>query len=556
MKKRVFSWILAAVLVMGCVPARAAQVLTVRLPDYERDSFVLDETADYTLLPVEEQSGDFVGYVDPSGQLVFRVDAQDGRLYHEGFAAVKQNGLYGYLDKAGNLVIPCRYTWAGDFSGGRAVVAKADGRWAVIDQSGQELVTRDYINDFSEGYAWFRENGKYGFLNAAGEVVVSAQYDLAGDFSEGRAWVGKASGSGYRYGFIDTAGTLVIPMNYDYAGYRVFFSEGLAQVTQKVNGKLLSGYIDKSGKTVISITHTPTENEKDDRACEVSGGVAVVRDGAEYSLWNAQGTLLSALDADAVYGPQRGWITVVKGSQAGALRVEGGFLQATVPNQYTYCGDGVGDYLVVEKEGLLGVVNAAGWELVPCKYEDVVLLPGGLILVDTFGGQKQGRFSIYNSAMMPIEPTAMAYANTVAVEVDGKPVTFQMYALKNSDGYESNFVRVRDVAQTLSGTDAHFEVIWAYGSIWLYDGWTYTPVGGEMSPPPFSGDRPYTVVASQTKLNGEEANLGAILLKDDAGGGYTYIKLRDLGKALGFNVDWSAERGIYIETDKPYEEEA
>ncbi len=556
MKKKLFSLFLALVLAAGCVPARAAaQVLTVRLPDYERDAFVLDVSADYTLLPVENQDGDFVGYVAPSGTLALDVNAQDGRLFHEGLAAVKQNGLYGYLDKTGKVVIPCRYAWAGDFSGGRAVVSQGDGRWTVIDQSGQELVTKDYINDFSEGLAWFKEGGKYGFLNTSGTVVVPAQYDLAGDFSEGRAWVGKAGGTGYRYGFIDPTGALVIPMNYDYAGYRVFFSEGLAQVTQRVGDKLLSGYIDKSGKTVIPITHTPTVNEKDDRAYEVSGGVALVQDGVAYSLWNAQGELLSTLDADRAYGPQRGWITVVKGNLTGALRVSGGVLQATVPTQYTYCGDGVDDRLVVEQEGQLGVANAAGALVVPCKYEDVVLLPGGLILVDTFGGQKQGRFSIYNSAMMPIESPAMAYSSTQTVEVDGKPVTFRMYALKNSDGYETNFVRVRDVAQVLSGTAARFEVIWAYGAIWLYDGWGYTPVGGEMSPPPFSGDRPYTPVVSQTRLNGEKANLGAILLQDDAGGGYTYIKLRDLGKALDFNVAWSADRGIYIETDKPYEEE-
>lgn len=553
MKKRVLSWLLAAVLVAGCLPARAAQVLTIRLPDYERDSYVLDEKADYSLLPVEDQNGTFLGYVDPSGQLALSVSAQDGRLFHEGLAAVRQDGLYGYMDREGNVTIPCRYVWAGDFSGGRAVVSKADGQWAVIDPTGRELASKPYINDFSEGYAWFEEGGKYGFLDANGNVAVPAVYDLVGDFSEGLAWAGKADGNGYRYGFINPAGTLVIPMNYDYAGYRVFFSEGLAQVTQLVNGKLLSGYIDKSGNTVISITHTPTVNTSDDRAYGVSGGVALVRDGADFSLWNTQGEMLSTLDADMAYGPERGWITIVKGNQAGAVQVSGGYLQATIPTQYTYCGGAVEGCVVVERDGLMGVAASSGL-VVPCKYEDVVLLPGGLILVDTFGGQRQGRFTLYNTAMMPIEPTAMAYSSTQSVELDGKPVTFQMYALKNSDGYESNFVRVRDVAQALSGTDAHFEVIWAYGSIWLYGGWAYTPVGGEMTPPPFSGDRPYTPVASQVRLNGEEADLAAILLRDDAGGGYTYIRLRDLGQALGFNVGWSAERGVYIETDKPYQE--
>ena len=38
------------------------------------------------------------------------------------------------------------------------------------------------------------------------------------------------------------------------------------------------------------------------------------------------------------------------------------------------------------------------------------------------------------------------------------------------------------------------------------------------------------------------------MLKDDQGGAYTYYKLRYLGTSLGFKVDWSAEKGIFIET--------
>ena len=35
-------------------------------------------------------------------------------------------------------------------------------------------------------------------------------------------------------------------------------------------------------------------------------------------------------------------------------------------------------------------------------------------------------------------------------------------------------------------------------------------------------------------------------------GDSNYFKLRDLGKALDFYVGWSADQGVYIETDKPY----
>ena len=49
------------------------------------------------------------------------------------------------------------------------------------------------------------------------------------------------------------------------------------------------------------------------------------------------------------------------------------------------------------------------------------------------------------------------------------------------------------------------------------------------------------------------ADLEAILLQDDAGAGYTYYKLRDLGEALGFNVTWAADTGITVDSTTPYQ---
>lgn len=50
-------------------------------------------------------------------------------------------------------------------------------------------------------------------------------------------------------------------------------------------------------------------------------------------------------------------------------------------------------------------------------------------------------------------------------------------------------------------------------------------------------------------VDGKAVSMDAIVLTDDQGGGYTYFKLRDLGAALGFKVDWTAQRGVIVETD-------
>lgn len=145
-----------------------------------------------------------------------------------------------------------------------------------------------------------------------------------------------------------------------------------------------------------------------------------------------------------------------------------------------------------------------------------------------------------------IPDNGTAYASTQNVLVDGSPVEFQCYALKDENGNDTNYVKLRDVAQVLNDTAVQFQVGWN-NAINIERGKAYTSNGTEMSTP-FNGDRPYERSTAPTNIDGKPSTLTAILLKDDAGNGYTYYKLRDLGEALGFKVDWSKEKGIFIET--------
>lgn len=141
----------------------------------------------------------------------------------------------------------------------------------------------------------------------------------------------------------------------------------------------------------------------------------------------------------------------------------------------------------------------------------------------------------------------MAYASTQAVLIDGSSVTFQAYALKDANGNDTNYIKIRDVADALDGTAAQFNVGWD-NAVNIETGKPYSTRNGQEGTTPYTGDRAYTKSASTTKINGTEVSLDAITLTDDNGGGHTYYKLRDLGDAIGFNVDWSNEKGIFIET--------
>ena len=106
----------------------------------------------------------------------------------------------------------------------------------VNDKEGSKKI--EHSNSFL-----IEENGKYGYMDKDGNVVINPQFDRADDFSEGLARVRIGDEKTGKWGYIDKEGKFVINPQFDCAED---FSEGLAKV--KVGGKY--GWIDKTGKIV------------------------------------------------------------------------------------------------------------------------------------------------------------------------------------------------------------------------------------------------------------------------------------------------------------------
>lgn len=83
----------------------------------------------------------------------------------------------------------------------------------------------------TSGLFRFLQDGKYGFIDKTGKVIIKPQLDLAHEFSEGLSCVcvgpGCSGGGKRKYGFIDTTGQYVVNPQFDSASD---FSEGLAWV--------------------------------------------------------------------------------------------------------------------------------------------------------------------------------------------------------------------------------------------------------------------------------------------------------------------------------------
>ncbi|WP_245203467.1 WG repeat-containing protein [Ammoniphilus resinae] len=127
--------------------------------------------------------------------------------------------LYGYLDLQGREIIPVQYESATDFTSGRATVQKPDEEYVLIDSMGKILQTYKYpfVGSLGDGLLPFKQtsDGKYGYIDQTGTVVISPQYTWAQPFQHGRAIVNISNDYKNKYGLIDKNGNYLIEPKYN-----------------------------------------------------------------------------------------------------------------------------------------------------------------------------------------------------------------------------------------------------------------------------------------------------------------------------------------------------
>lgn len=150
---------------------------------------------------------------------------------------------YGYMDNKCNIVIPCIYSDALFFSEGLAAVKAENGKWGFINTEGDVVIPFEYIQtgDFVNGYAPVQKKDKWGFIDSENNTVIPFIYLWALDFSEGLAAVRNEDGD---WGFINNKNETVISFSYNGA---LYFINGLAPVLKNN----LYGFIDRNEKLII-----------------------------------------------------------------------------------------------------------------------------------------------------------------------------------------------------------------------------------------------------------------------------------------------------------------
>lgn len=200
----------------------------------------------------------------------------DAGFFAEGLVPISDQSGYSYYNSLGDKQFG-GYTQAGAFAGGEAAVQQ-DGKWMLINPAGEKTTDQVYeeirLHDngchkmygvmvakqngvwhfFKDGtsvggYAdadiitedklvAISQDGKWGFVDLEGNVVIAPAFEKARSFSNGLAAVYDGTG----WGFIDKNGTVVIDCVFSDVGY--FNSEGCCMVKPETEGdwQMLSLY--------------------------------------------------------------------------------------------------------------------------------------------------------------------------------------------------------------------------------------------------------------------------------------------------------------------------
>ena len=227
------------------------------------------------------------GYKDAEGNVVVQPRYDNEGIYpvEEIYCIVKENGLYGVINKYGNIVFPTKYSefdedsvdtttvslpglsicfdgcYGALFSDNtyvrpsyndihflednednadescKHIVAVFNGcSWGLVDTNGKIIIDPKYgyeqIKGFSEGFAPVKSGDKWGFVDKDGNIVIKPRFENVENFSEGMALVTLKNADDSTFEskkrFINAKGTLVrtfVPFNDAYN-----FSCGLARV--------------------------------------------------------------------------------------------------------------------------------------------------------------------------------------------------------------------------------------------------------------------------------------------------------------------------------------
>ena len=283
-----------------------------------------------------------------------------GELEDHHLRIFEDNGKYGLKDRNGAVIIPADYDKI-SHSGymGRGWNLSIGEKWGTVNERGERIFPIEYdkIKVRFKGGHFLTKNGKTGYCDVNGAMTIDFLYDeLENPFS---SWEGAKAKIGDKWGYVDGTGTVVIPIEYDYVGLD---NHGMIQI--KKGDKW--GLFNSQGQMVL-----PFEYER--IHVDAPNVYRVKKDGV-YGIIDKDGKVLFPFKYRDLGAFDQEGITYAANEYTlyGFINREDHVL---IPFAYQEARNYKGNYAEVSMGlGEKGVINKAGWVVVPLKYESVYIL--------------------------------------------------------------------------------------------------------------------------------------------------------------------------------------
>ena len=280
----------------------------------------------------------------------------------------EQDGKYGLKKLDDTVVLPAVYSDI-DFpfvAETNDLIITQNGRRGVVAQDGRIILDPEW-KDVSLGEEYITvlsTDNKYGFADYNGNIVIEPQYDDAGTFFRGYAPVGKD----LKYSYIDADNNLLVPWQdeemYTWDG-KYFSIRDLDADTVKI--------IDGTGRVI-------TDNEYEDGAQFVNGKAAAVlrKSDGRCGVINPQNQAIVPLVYDSVMccwtdesDPSSVIFAASVDGKTTFFDQDGNRLGNETWDKGQVCGNTVGRGILVEKDGMIGMIDKTGRVIAEPIYDEI-----------------------------------------------------------------------------------------------------------------------------------------------------------------------------------------
>ncbi|MCH8904132.1 MAG: WG repeat-containing protein [Bacteroidetes bacterium] len=353
------------------------------------------------------------GLIDSLGKEIVSPCYRSIEKMSEGYAAVYKD-KYGYIDSTGKLKVPHKYNTAQPFYKGRAWV-NFENKPGSIDKDGnwRFLGEYEYVSFLNNQRAIVFNGQFYGIVDMEDQTIVPFKYRSIKEIKKGQfymttMWYGPDRKD--KLGLFDSSGIEIIPPIYDQIRWDHGHG-GLFQV--ELNGKY--GYIDKSGKEIISPRHGISE---------IKRNIFSVRINDKIGFYKSDGEQLTKIIYDEV-GQFNGAFAYVKINEKYGFIDENG-LEITsikyddVGNKFPSVVNENETIVKVTVNGKFGYVNYKGKEVVAPVYDEIGTVREDLVSVCI--DHKCGFINLNGEIVIPLIYDGISYfsENRAWVRKDGK----------------------------------------------------------------------------------------------------------------------------------------